>query len=122
MQRWKPLSLEYRWPISLKTEISAYLNASSSREVRWTFTQDGMLALWSDDMVLNLISTEDWALSAYAVNCLGYVPDQELLLCYRPAEDDGYRLCSYHRYSTQELVDRGALHCGQHGTQRRSQK
>ena len=66
-----------------------------------------MLALWSDDMVLNLISMEDWALSAYAVNCLGYVPDQELLLCYRPAEDDGYRLCSYHRYSTQELVDRG---------------
>lgn len=101
----------YRWsidgPFLSKTEISAYLNASSSREVRWTFTQDGMLALWSDDMVLNLISMEDWALSAYAVNCLGYVPDQELLLCYRPAEDDGYRLCSYHRYSTQELVDRG---------------
>lgn len=102
----------YRWRLDgtflSKTAIGAYLNASSSRGVVWSFSDEAAdLAIWTDDNVLNLVSTEDWSVSACATNCLGYLPGQELLLCCRPVQDGRYRLCSYHRYSVPELVERG---------------
>ena len=91
-----------------KTEIESYDNASNSRTCRWTFTEEGDLALWTDDRVLNLISSDGWIVTAYATQCLGYLPQQELLLCYHSGKENGTnQLCSYHRYTTQELVERG---------------
>lgn len=102
----------YRWGVDgsflSKTEIESYDNASNSRTCRWTFTEEGDLALWTDDRVLNLISSDGWIVTAYATQCLGYLPQQELLLCYHSGKENGTnQLCSYHRYTTQELVERG---------------
>lgn len=102
----------YRWGVDgsflSKTETASYANASSSRTCRWTFTEEGDLALWTDDKVLNLISSDGWTVTAYATQCLGYLPQRQQLLCYRSGEESGtYRLCSYHRYTTQQLVERG---------------
>lgn len=101
-----------RWSVDgsflSKTETNSYTNASDSRKCQWTFTETGDLALWTDDKVLNLISSDGWTVTAYATQCLGYLPQQELLLCYHAGEENGTnQLCSYHRYSTQELVERG---------------
>ena len=90
-----------------KSETESYVNASDSRTCQWTFTEEGDLALWTDDMVLNLISSDGWTVSAYATQCLGYLPQRQQLLCYRAGDEDTYQLCSYHRYSTQELVEKG---------------
>lgn len=101
----------YRWGVDgsflSKSETESYVNASDSRTCRWTFTEEGDLALWTDDMVLNLISSDGWTVSAYATQCLGYLPQRQQLLCYRAGDEDTYQLCSYHRYSTQELVEKG---------------
>lgn len=102
----------YRWGVDgsflSKTEIQSYNNASDSRTCRWTFTEEGDLALWTDDQVLNLISPDDWTVTAYATQCLGYLPQRQQLLCCRSGEESGTnKLCSYHRYSTQELVEKG---------------
>lgn len=88
--------------------MESYNNASDSRTCRWTFTQEGDLALWTDDQVLNLISSDDWTVTACATQCLGYLPQRRQLLCCRSGEESGTnKLCSYHRYSTQELVEKG---------------
>ena len=102
----------YRWEVDgsflSKTEIQSYNNASDSRTCRWTFTEEGDLALWTDDQVLNLISSDGWTVTAYATQCLGYLPQRQQLLCCRSGEESGTnKLCSYHRYSTQELVEKG---------------
>ena len=102
----------YRWSVDgnflSKTETDCYTNASNSRTCRWTFTEEGDLALWTDDNVLNLISSDGWIVTASASRCMGYLPQRQQLLCYRSGEESGtYQLCSYNRYSTQELVAKG---------------
>ena len=105
----------YRYDLTGKvinwSEIYAYSTGLSSyTEISWQFTDKGLLVIADD--ICTLVDTESWSPYTYLRQYLHYNQATDRFFV-SVGTTDGYVLCSYPRYTTQDLIKKAKTILGE---------
>ncbi len=105
----------YRYDLTGKvinwSEIYAYSTGLSSyTEISWQFTDKGLLVTADD--ICTLVDTESWSPYTYLRQYLHYDQATDRFFV-SVGTTDGYVLCSYPRYTTQDLIKKAKTILGE---------